>query len=226
MRTKIETISIGTKRINTFTPEIQWAFAAVCQHIDWLFRRTGEPFQHKALPGSDSWLPRGGADYKVVVKALPWDKRMSAVIGQYSRSEGGVIVLVRDLYLMKEDMRVLWEEYGEAYHPCPSSPLYNVPLHSDKAFQMILLSLGGGCDLLSLLGVDPSKFPTVLQDRPKEGIVVASDTSNESNKVAKDLSSGPEIESPESDIDMARIVATLGELLKRAVPDAPEHRSR
>ena len=227
MRTKIKTITIGTKRINTFAPEIQWAFAAVCQHIDWLFRRTGEPFQHKALPGSDSWLPRGGADYKVVIKALPWDKRMRTITGQYSHSDGGVIVLVRDLYLTKDNMRVLWEEYGQVYHPCPSSPLYNVPLRPDKAFQMLLLSLGGDCDLLSLPGVDQSKFPTLLQDRPKDGIIVASDISNESSQAAEDNPSGPGIEigSPEIAVDMARIVAALGELLKRAVPDTLEHRS-
>ena len=216
MSTKIKTITIKTERISTFAPDVQKAFAAVSQHIDWLFRRTGGQFQHEPLPGSGSWLPFGGAEAKVVVKALPWDSRMRSVMGQYSKADGGVIVLLRDQYLTKAGMRVLWEEYGQAYRPCPPEPVYNVPLHKDKAFQMILLTMGDGCDLLKLPGVDQSRFGDILQEHAMQGReATPANHPSGHGTVDRDDDSNSEIK-----IDMERIAAALSDVLERAKADS------
>ena len=155
MRRKTQIITIDTERLNTFPSEVQRAFIAVSLHVDWLLQQTHLPYEHRTRPGSDSWLPQQVTpDPKVVVKTLAWDKRMNSITNSYTHAEAGVIALLRDSFLTKEDMRVVFEEYGDFYHPCPTAPLYAVAPQRDKAFQMILIPLGPGCDLFDLPGVD------------------------------------------------------------------------
>lgn len=215
MRVKIETLAIRTCAVHTFSPDLQRAFIAMCQHIDWLFRQTGQPFRSIPYSGSASWITGiGVGDAKVAVKALPWDKRIRCLT-QVSQGDEGIAILLRDEFLTKSDMRMLWEEYAQAYHPCPASPLYSVVPQHEKEFQLLLWCLGPGCDVFSLPGANPDEIDERLRRRLSAGVM----SEGEGQIIQQDAVQNTDkrtSSSVEPSGETSRVVTALGDLMRRA----------
>lgn len=170
----IRTQTITTRPVSGFTPDVQRAFAAIGQHIDFLLNAADERYVHKGYNGSDSWIPSHVSDDKVILKTFPWDERFREMLDLPSGDTEGVGVLVRDEFLRPSDMRCLWDAYGKAYSPSPTFPLYDVRPQEGrgKDFQLLIWVLGPGCDVFALPGVSETDLDVRIATRSGSGEII------------------------------------------------------
>ncbi len=217
MQQKIMTRNINTKPVSGFTPDIQRAFAAIGQHIDFLLNRTQEHYIHIGYNGSDSWVPGHSNNDKVIIKTFPWDQDFHHALDLPIDSSTGVGVLVRDEFMRPSDMRCLWESYGEAYRSSPKFPLYSVSPHDGKDFQLLMWALGPGCDVFALPGVSEDDLEARITKRSSRGEII---TRVEASGVADNFVFTPPAETDAANnagvISNPRVVSALKNLVQRA----------